>query len=403
MIKLIADTRERNVLRHNNVFAGHSLEVKQISVGDYVIKAEGTEPRFLAVIERKSLEDFAASLKDGRHDNKNKLIDLREKTGCRIIYIIEGPPSPLPTDCFGNIPYRHIESSIFHLIIRDGICVINSVDTLDTARKLVRFCDSMETLLKKTPDVIESPAVKTPDVIPAKPVTTSRDALDDHLRKLARDQAQQPKEDSAIAAVIKQHPILLKPPAQNREDSFNNVDEIPHRVNDVNNIENVETQPNAVRDDAEMMALLTATREKTLDEIVRAMWSAFPGISVESSSEFMSKFSIADIVCGRIPRADIAKLKTAIGRTIGKNVITALCDVQLNVQIRLLSNVPGVSTDTAKKLLRGTTLRTFISQGAGGMEMCIISNNPTRVRRVGPKLAKKIEESFNYSTKVEVG
>lgn len=144
---IIADTRERNVLRHDKEFADIDIKVEQINVGDYAIF---DEDKMIAIIERKSLEDYAASLKDGRHQNKQKLIDIRNQTNCKIIYIIEGKQTTNPNKLYNRMPYRYIESSIFHLIMRDDIFIIRSENTLDTAKILVRFLKSMKTLKNKS-------------------------------------------------------------------------------------------------------------------------------------------------------------------------------------------------------------------------------------------------------------
>jgi ERCC4-type nuclease len=99
------------------------------------------------------LEDYAASLKDGRHQNKSKLNELRSQTGCRIIYIIEGPEFPNPDQYFANTPYRYIESSIFHLMIRDGVSVLRTKDSVHTARTLANFTASMDSLIRKLGEV----------------------------------------------------------------------------------------------------------------------------------------------------------------------------------------------------------------------------------------------------------
>ncbi len=144
---LIIDTREKNVTRHAIELADTRHEIKQITTGDYAIISPAGQ--LLVVIERKTLEDFAASLKDGRHANKAKLADMRLATGCRIVYIIEGPAFPAPTDTFGEMPYHHIESSIFHLMVRDCVTVLRSENTLHTAQILARFIKSMNTLYLK--------------------------------------------------------------------------------------------------------------------------------------------------------------------------------------------------------------------------------------------------------------
>jgi len=307
-IRLIADTRERNVLRHEQALNGITVEVRQITTGDYVV---ADDKRVFAVIERKSLEDYAASLKDGRHGNKQKLKEFRAKTGCRIIYIIEGPEFPSPTAEFGRVPYKHIESSIFHLMIRDGISVIRTKNTLATAEMLVRFINSMDNL---APDLEEGPIEATNET--ADPAIIGADDLG---------------------------------------------------------------------------AMLTEVKKKTTDEIVREMWAVFPGISVESASDFMRKWSIADIVRGRVDPADITNAKTATGRKVSKKVIENLRAVILPVQFRLLSAIPGVSINTAKSLLANQTLSAFLSQNVEGMEMFMLGK-----KRLGNKLAVKIHECFEW-------
>ena len=65
--KLIIDTRERNVTRHAKELEEINFEIKQITTADYVVLSP--LGNIVALLERKSLDDFAASLKDGRHDN----------------------------------------------------------------------------------------------------------------------------------------------------------------------------------------------------------------------------------------------------------------------------------------------------------------------------------------------
>lgn len=149
--KLIIDGRERNVIRHEVEWARITYEIiNNQTTGDYVIC--GPNNKIICVFERKSLEDFAASFKDGRAGNINKLLTLRAETGCRIYYIIEGPAYPKPSDTFGNIAYFNIESSITHLSMRDGVQFMYTKDTLHTAQKLAAFVLSCDTLYVKEGD-----------------------------------------------------------------------------------------------------------------------------------------------------------------------------------------------------------------------------------------------------------
>lgn len=141
---LIVDTRESSVLQHEYEFSTINHIVKQITTGDYVLLDPNNN--IIAVFERKSYADFAASFRDGRHDNRAKLLNLRQTTGCRIIYIIEGSEFPEPMEMYGKIPYKNIESSIFHMIMRDNISIIRTESTIGTAKMLSRFMRSMQTI-----------------------------------------------------------------------------------------------------------------------------------------------------------------------------------------------------------------------------------------------------------------
>lgn len=155
--KLLCDHRERAVTIHAVEWTHITYHVQELTVGDYaVIDPSG---RLLAVFERKTLDDFGASIKDARHDNKEKLVRARDHTGCRIVYIIENPSWPQQSDTFARIPYRAIESSIFHLILRENICVLRTRDSLDTARTLARFVQSCDTLLERSYLPDDQPAV----------------------------------------------------------------------------------------------------------------------------------------------------------------------------------------------------------------------------------------------------
>lgn len=144
VVTLYIDDRERAIIAHREVFGDLPVAVSRMTHGDYAVCCDGS---ILAVFERKSLEDLAASVKDGRYDNKNGLVDLRNRTACRLVYIIEGKPPKDPLARVGGIPWGHLESALDHIAIRDCFSVVATRDTLDTARRLVRFTRSMQTLV----------------------------------------------------------------------------------------------------------------------------------------------------------------------------------------------------------------------------------------------------------------
>jgi ERCC4-type nuclease len=339
---LIIDTRERYVIRHEYELRDVPVIVRQITVGDYaVLDSAG---KIAVIIERKSFEDFAASLKDGRSDNKAKLIELRATTGCAIVYLIEGSEFPDPNDTFGRIPYKAIESSIFHLMVRDGITVMRARNSLDTAKTLVRFVQSMNSLDRKGELLSRSEPRSEPPSAPI--VSGTNDAAD------AGDTVNGDKDDNVADLTA---PALSVEP-----------------------------------DNA--LSLLTQPRRKTTHETVRELWAAFPGVSVESADEFMKVWSLSDIVRKRVQRADIAAMKTAIGRSISSKAVAGLTSVPKLIQARLLSRVPGISAATAAAILKIASLDNILSWEVGGIAMMCVKNG----RRLGEVLAARILELFRY-------
>lgn len=157
-LKLLADNRERNLTR---LMRPHEYEAIQMTTADYAIIWEeesadsvtsmtstdvstdnctdvvsnNTDSVILEIFERKTLADYAASFKDGRHANKEKLLNMRSVTGCNVYYIVEGP-CLAPTDKIGGIKYSSIEASMFNMMSNLGIFVIRTDSAEDTIRIL---------------------------------------------------------------------------------------------------------------------------------------------------------------------------------------------------------------------------------------------------------------------------
>jgi ERCC4-type nuclease len=146
---LVSDTRERHVHGFIETMfdeAGAAYTVAQINTGDYLIcrRLAGGQPEILACIERKSLKDFAASFKDGRYENRLKMLDLRDKTGCQLYFFVEGPAYPKPTWKVSRIPYGSILSAMTNMMLRDGIHVVQTENEMGTAQRLLDFVRGFE-------------------------------------------------------------------------------------------------------------------------------------------------------------------------------------------------------------------------------------------------------------------
>jgi ERCC4-type nuclease len=133
-IELIIDNREnikelfselitKESLNCSKVSYDISIKYENLDLGDYVIKIN-TNP--VLVIERKTVNDLAQSIRDGRHrEQKKRLLSTYEKS--QILFLIEG-------NIFANnqsynqnkIDTYTIISSIFNTMYRDGLHVIFS-------------------------------------------------------------------------------------------------------------------------------------------------------------------------------------------------------------------------------------------------------------------------------------
>jgi len=176
---LIADARERAVAPFlEDAIASAKLSSagsrlvlgRQVNTGDYLIcrhNRPGDPPSsaISACIERKTLHDFAASFKDGRHANIQKMRDLRAQTGCQLYYIIEGPAFPSPSRRISQIPYANILTAVTNLMVRDSVMVIQTENELHSAKRLADLIIAFDKLgvpAAEAPAALALPAAEAP-------------------------------------------------------------------------------------------------------------------------------------------------------------------------------------------------------------------------------------------------
>jgi ERCC4-type nuclease len=149
-MEIVCDDRERGVISELVKLqkkSGIKISVSRVKTGDFTIV--GQDGTILANIERKTWKDLAASIKDGRTKNLQKQLQLREKTGCMVYYLIEGIAFP-GKKSFGRIKAKYLEAHLDHVMIRDNIHVIRSRDIEGTAGRLIQLANNFVSLLAKT-------------------------------------------------------------------------------------------------------------------------------------------------------------------------------------------------------------------------------------------------------------
>ena len=154
-IEIVIDDREQKIIPFFNGFVmppNITFKVSRINHGDYSIIYKN---HILFVIERKTWNDLAASLKDGRKENTKKLLKIREETKCQLIYLIEGNPIPASTKKFCRVPYKALRSHLDHLAFRDGIHMVYSKDNEHTVERIVELVKNYLTITPSPLDKLD--------------------------------------------------------------------------------------------------------------------------------------------------------------------------------------------------------------------------------------------------------
>jgi len=143
---IIVDEREHDLyskldsivnFEGNNTSIQISKEV--LPLGDILIQTDSQ--RQVVLIERKSLSDLLASIKDGRYEEQSyRLIHTGEYSPHNIIYMIEGMYSQLRTP----MEKRIVLSAITSLNHFKGFSVLRTCSLNETAEQIVWMAEKME-------------------------------------------------------------------------------------------------------------------------------------------------------------------------------------------------------------------------------------------------------------------
>jgi ERCC4-type nuclease len=120
-----------NTIVHKTNIEDITIESRNLNIGDIFI-----EPNI--IIERKSLNDLASSIIDGRYkEQSNRLSQAMKEEGYKIIYLIEGNLDLYLSS--SKITTETIMSCIFSLSIEKGFYVIRTNHINETARHIIQF------------------------------------------------------------------------------------------------------------------------------------------------------------------------------------------------------------------------------------------------------------------------
>ena len=119
---IIIDTREQDIIK---LLEDKNIDFKkeQLLVGDIMYKKND---EILYIIERKTIDDLGASIKDGRYkEQKARLLSHYDAT--KVFYLFEGY-----IDRSKNLDKKSVLGSIINILFRDNIKIINTVNLIQT-------------------------------------------------------------------------------------------------------------------------------------------------------------------------------------------------------------------------------------------------------------------------------
>ena len=144
-MNIIIDAREKEMfsmcsLLNTNIGTGNDISLisKQLVLGDAIINDN-------IIIERKTLNDLAASIVDGRYKEQSFRLQKALEENYKVYYFIEGN-----LDLYiGNIPKNSLIRSLFSLTNK-GFQVIITKNTKETAYFMIQFAEKIKTLTLNT-------------------------------------------------------------------------------------------------------------------------------------------------------------------------------------------------------------------------------------------------------------
>jgi ERCC4-type nuclease len=362
---LIVDERERAVHKYSFLWEDIKWTKTTITVGDYAIVLNDVDgSRILFTIERKSLQDFAASFKDGRYNNKDKLKYLQDRTGCRVMFIIEGPRIINPKKFVGGIMYKNIESSIMHMEMQYKWCFHYTTNEMETAQFLERLVHSMYTLHANGKLPMNELQITKTEMVE---VVDEDQLIIEQIIKMEQNIKNEVNIDvkSNTTETVKAETETVKSGFDTAVTNSVDTTELDTTEVDTAEVDTVEAdtvEADKYEDTVEPLnvnELLKFNFVKSDESVVREMWAALSGITVETADVFM-KYSLKEIIYGDIPADTLKNMKYATGRAVAKRTLNRLVKLSNDDQAKLLGKIPGLSGNAANFVLAEVNLKKLL-------------------------------------------
>ena len=146
------DYRENNLLATMNLlFKEHSHEIQHgnLPLGDIILVDDSTTIEKV-IIERKTLYDLAASIKDGRYNEQSFRLNNVSLPNHNIIYLIEGDFEKYNA-VKGRVDKKTLYSAIIALQYFKGFSIYKSKNINETCEFIIHFANKLQRESKKHP------------------------------------------------------------------------------------------------------------------------------------------------------------------------------------------------------------------------------------------------------------
>jgi ERCC4-type nuclease len=305
----------RNLRAEGSIISADKYELRDevMTTGDYAIQCGG----YIILVERKTWDDLAASIKDKRiFENHKKMLAARDQ-GYRIMYLIEGrAPNPENSAIkVSGIPMANMMAKLDHFAMRDGVWVEYTRNASHTAQRLLELGKNMLTLETK------SSAIQAAEPASASSVGGA----------LEENKGEMPSDTSSIIRAITNPDEIIKKKyektvAQVREAMLGCIPGIGEKTARVMlascpfpNLVTFSGTASALQLNTFQTSELLALSRGERPAVVIAMLTEIKGVSKSVAGIIAANFTIAKL-CMRdtLTTAAIADLKaTATGRRIG--------------------------------------------------------------------------------------
>jgi ERCC4-type nuclease len=131
------------------VATNHEIKSERLPLGDIILHDPAGQGRDIVLFERKTLNDLAASIQDGRYKEQSfRLIETATASGFHphnIVYIIEGDIGQYEAKRNNNnrITKTALQSAMVSLLYYKGFSVVRTMNLGETAELILNFADKV--------------------------------------------------------------------------------------------------------------------------------------------------------------------------------------------------------------------------------------------------------------------